>query len=417
MADYPELYKLELTGGQFEARYITTPPEDLPAECILPGVLHSIPALPPIEVTLPPMECKFDIEEPLIPIPFACNPGFDANISISVCPDAQEDLSVGGGFTFQRKTGTECDYELKGSLDFCMTCIPEVIAEVAIGTCEVNGQNSLSVIQDIPIDVVYNEETCEYKLVGDLKFCVPCIPTFDANFNITTEGDTPAVEFGNGGTGGVVFTYDDQACEWTLESDIFIKCIPRYNANFRVTINDSNGGLVSGGRAGSVEADPDNCNQSINDELTLDIGCVVQNVIGSSMLIGNSHGEPAFITVEAIPTGAGNGCPGTILLGGTGSMSACSSVEVEWAEQDVDVEIPITWGDDGDEIGKIELTLALGVGAATGEHPDCGAKLSLNWTQTKANIKLPTKSISLCSSGSTTNYNVLVDPESEESSG
>src|ERR1043165_1747756 len=117
---YPEQYRLEITGDPFTARYLQTDPGDRPAECILPEELHSIPSLPPITVELPPMECNFDIEEPVIPLPYVCIPTIDGGIGIDVCDVAKPFLGVDGNIGIGRKPGTECDFELTGQLNFCM---------------------------------------------------------------------------------------------------------------------------------------------------------------------------------------------------------------------------------------------------------------------------------------------------------
>lgn len=90
MSENTDLHKIELTGQPYEAQFTKTDPADLPAECILPDELNSIPPLPPQEVELP-KECTFVVEPP-IPEPYICEPSFSGGFGIEVCAEAKKTM-------------------------------------------------------------------------------------------------------------------------------------------------------------------------------------------------------------------------------------------------------------------------------------------------------------------------------------
>lgn len=117
MSDNIDLYRLELTNDPFQAKFITTPEVDLPPECVLPEPLPDIPPLPELDLSLPPLDCNFQIDVPLIPAPYFCTPAVSGSISIT-SPSAGPDeagITVTGSAGIAQVSGSECDYELTGS--------------------------------------------------------------------------------------------------------------------------------------------------------------------------------------------------------------------------------------------------------------------------------------------------------------
>lgn len=148
MSENIDLYKLELTEDPYSAKFIVTPPEDLPDGCVLPGVVGYTP-LPPLALVLPDLTCRFDIDTPIIPPPYYCTPAIEGEIGIISCEASDNNVPVtitNGTATITRKEGTDCDYELTGEIELCVPiCIKQfdVRQEITANGC--NGPSEITV--------------------------------------------------------------------------------------------------------------------------------------------------------------------------------------------------------------------------------------------------------------------------------
>lgn len=114
MSDYLSLYKLELGETPYSVQRIIDTEQQASPECQLPDLTPldlNLPALP----ALPELNCEFNVEVPLIPLPYVCPPNVSGGIAIKNC-DGTETF---GTASINRTAGT-CDFVLSGDIAVCV---------------------------------------------------------------------------------------------------------------------------------------------------------------------------------------------------------------------------------------------------------------------------------------------------------
>jgi len=389
MPSYLELYNLELTGDPYAARFIALPEEELPPECVLP---IEVPYTPPVfDLTLPDLECKFDVETPIIPLPYFCTPSISGSIGISVlvenedgeCVEEHPQVEVTGSAGIGRVPGTECDYALEGGFSLCLPCIPKIFGEITVdANCSVNGPNPTQVTTTTPIGITYNAETCEYKLEGAVSICTECIPEYTFTSSTTTVGEGSYV---SGISMSLVETGDD--CAKNIDAEMIISY-------------------------GEIE------------DLFAGI-CWVENVTVGSIVTDNTiegEDEP-FVDLNFVCTRWDEDDPECCRehsLGGLVTISACSKLKMQAHKEGErpSLDMPIKLGDA--TVGNIKMKLDVAILECrpdTDPPPDpleetpCCKQLQIVFTEYEATLDLGNASISLCTAdGGTQEICVLVDP-------
>lgn len=114
MSDYLSLYKLELTETPYSVQRIVDAEHQASPECQLPDMPPLDLALPELPV-LPDLKCEFNVEVPLIPLPYVCPPTVSGGITLKSC---------GGSTTFGvasiTRTPNTCDFVLAGDIEVCV---------------------------------------------------------------------------------------------------------------------------------------------------------------------------------------------------------------------------------------------------------------------------------------------------------
>lgn len=119
--EYLDLHNLEETEIPFAVARVID--EDLQAspECQLPADVPLTISLPSLDIDLPDLACNFQVDIPLVPLPHFCTPILSGSIGLNTCdPDV---LSISNN-TVQFSRLNDCDWQLQGSIDLCVT-LPE----------------------------------------------------------------------------------------------------------------------------------------------------------------------------------------------------------------------------------------------------------------------------------------------------
>lgn len=114
MPDYLELYKLELGEEPYSVQRIIDTEQQSSPECQLPELTALTLTLPELP-TLPDLTCEFDIEVPLVPLPYVCPPTVSGGITLRGCDGS----TVIGTAGITRAPNT-CDYVLDGDINVCL---------------------------------------------------------------------------------------------------------------------------------------------------------------------------------------------------------------------------------------------------------------------------------------------------------
>lgn len=184
---YLDFYKLEPTANPYSVERIIDSAHQSSPECQLPDFTPLDLDLPSLEIEMPPLECKFDVDTPLIPLPYfeGCVPSFSGNVSITSC---NADLTVTTltpiGIT---QTG-DCDYELDGDIQLCVTvpCPTGITATGGASAGMSGGGAGISVESDI---VISNSGPCGVEMTGGITITnnIKCVDgtEVDAGADVT----------------------------------------------------------------------------------------------------------------------------------------------------------------------------------------------------------------------------------------
>ena len=216
---YLDLYKLELNIGEpYSAKFIRTDEEALPPECLLPTTPDLSP-LAGLNLTLPPLECKFDILTPVIPPPYFCTPAVTGTITFI-------DTGTGNstGVSFVRDVDTECDYQLNGEI--LLPCTPVITGTITVtdsGTAETS-------------EIIFEQiDECNYALNGAIT--IPCTPIV----SLTMSSDTETVNFKAGDDTEEIES--DISMEFTVNVDSSNICKPTITIDSSFSMSDVNLGI------------------------------------------------------------------------------------------------------------------------------------------------------------------------------
>ena len=250
---YLSLYNLELNEAPFSAKFIKLAPESLPPECLLPET-PSLSELPALDTSLPPLACKFDILEPIIPPAYFCTPSFSGSIVVHG-DDGDTTIAI------ERTPDTECDYQFNGEIT--IPCVPEIGISVSSASASVT-INELTSSQTLSFSSTVSGTSCSPTIeitptLSDLSFTIPTCTTLNIDeLEEPIEGDVAGTNITEGGKiylslGATAEAQqnDDGTCEVTLSF------APAINAEFdveacsTVTI-DTSGGSNDGEISGSL---------------------------------------------------------------------------------------------------------------------------------------------------------------------
>ena len=218
MPDYLELYKLQTTEAPYTVERIIDTEQSTSPECQLPDDLGLDLDLPEIP-TLPDLECEFDIEVPLIPLPYACAPTVGGSISFSGCTGTD----VGGSVSFTRDANS-CDYVLGGSITICAE-EPECMEGItASGSVTVTGGSEwVTPSGTITLDT---SGPCGVTLSGtiDVTDSVICGGAYDITTDVAMiTGTVPIELFFDGEDAGLSLTPEYQLTKTGGDCDAEIK--------------------------------------------------------------------------------------------------------------------------------------------------------------------------------------------------
>lgn len=358
--NYADLYNLtDVNAETFSAKFASTSPGSLPPECLLPNQIGFTP-LNPLDITIPDLTCKFNVDTPLVPPPYFCTPALTGGFGIHACYETQ--ITVAGAVGIQRVPDSDCDYELIGDIEICSPCIPKIIGGVDINAnCEVNGPNPTTVNVIKPLEIVFDEETCTYTLDGEVNVCTECIP--DPTFENTVVVDDPEGEY---------------VTSVSLSTDILgTECEPLIKNTLSVgtgkfstacSLKDVMGGNTFGYNTLSDHASP---------TLSVSTDCIAYN-----------PEKPDCCETESI----------NIELG----VTACSHIEIEPEEGlsiPIDIKLTGTGLSTAPTIGTGNLLLSSII--TDGDDP-CKKKLKL--TGIFENFELASKTLTVCVDGETKTY-------------
>ncbi len=186
--DFLDLYNLSIEGPFSAARIpgIGNPAQggcDLPADN--PVVIDL-----PFDDTLPPLECDFNIDIPIVPPPYICPPTVSGEVTITSSNESVGVIET-TAIAIIRTEDTECDFSLVGNIDLT-TCVLTAGGGVSI-TSE---DESITVDVITPISIVLVEDTeCDYVLSGSINLSGGgCFPQYLAvlepiHYNMCHEAD------------------------------------------------------------------------------------------------------------------------------------------------------------------------------------------------------------------------------------
>lgn len=126
---YLTLHNIELSETEFAVNRIIDNSLQNSPSCVLPDDNPVSLSLPPLDTTLPPLECEYRLNTPLVPLPYFdfCTPQFENNITFTGCAGTL----VTGDVTL---TGGPCNFSLNGDIDICteVACPDGFLFEVNI---------------------------------------------------------------------------------------------------------------------------------------------------------------------------------------------------------------------------------------------------------------------------------------------
>lgn len=209
---YLTLHKLQETETPFTVSRVVDEELQSSPECTLPADSPLVFDLPSLDVTLPDLDCTFNIDLPLTPLPYYCNPTVSGEITVTGSPGLAVTNSV------EIVKSNDCDYLLQGDIvltldDRSVVCVDGYTADetsVGIQTGDhLTASGSLSLTQ----------EACVFKLESDLKIeleDVTCIDGYTvADGTVTASADAPLSV-----TGGITLSINTVECALSLESDL-----------------------------------------------------------------------------------------------------------------------------------------------------------------------------------------------------
>lgn len=116
---YLDLHKLQLGSEPYSVERVIDEEHQSSPECQLPAFTPLDLNLPSLDIEMPPLDCKFDIDTPLIPLPYfeGCVPAFGGSISLTSCDSS---LAVEVIRPIAINQVDDCAYELDGELELCV---------------------------------------------------------------------------------------------------------------------------------------------------------------------------------------------------------------------------------------------------------------------------------------------------------
>lgn len=163
---YLDLHKLELNEDPYSVSRVIDESHQASPECQLPPYNTLDLDLPDLDIVMPPLECTFDVDTPLIPLPYfeGCIPEFSGSINITSC---NADLTVNTITPIGIQQIGDCDYELDGDIQLCVTvpCPTGVTATGEASAGMAGGGTGISVESDIAIS---NSGPCGVELTGGI---------------------------------------------------------------------------------------------------------------------------------------------------------------------------------------------------------------------------------------------------------
>ncbi len=181
---YLDLHNLESTLTEFAvARVIDTVLQNSP-ECQLPDDLDVTLDLPSLIVTLPELDCNYDIDLPLVPLPHFCIPTLNSSVEFTGC--ARTIVTGALGFT----PAGGCGYNLGGAINIC-TDLPCPDGFTAGGDLTITTTGDARYVQLYGSASLDMSGECGFVLSGDLTL-QDMVPNLDyicdtANFRVELE--------------------------------------------------------------------------------------------------------------------------------------------------------------------------------------------------------------------------------------
>lgn len=181
---YLDLHNLETSITEFAVSRIIDDDLQASPECQLPEDLEVTLNLPSLVVTLPELECNYDIDLPLVPLPHFCTPTLDSSVEFTGC--ARTDVTGVLGFS----TDGACGYTLGGSINIC-TDLPCPDGFTAGGELTITTTGDARYVQLYGSATLDMSGECGFLLSGDLTL-QDMVPNLDyicdtANFRVELE--------------------------------------------------------------------------------------------------------------------------------------------------------------------------------------------------------------------------------------
>lgn len=210
--EYLDLHNLTETEQPYTVARVIDDELQASPECQLPSYTPLVLSLPDLDVTMPDMDCKFDVNVPLVPLPYTCSPTLSGGITVTSTGTAP--ILINNTIGFNKIN--QCDYQLDGELDLQLNvaCAKGYTSDRQAISLQVGPKlvqsGSLTLTQD----------GCEFGLASDLKielsaFCVDG-PIVEPDFANITADDPLSV------TGRITISAVKEECSIGIDSDVNI---------------------------------------------------------------------------------------------------------------------------------------------------------------------------------------------------
>jgi hypothetical protein len=280
MSDYLDLHKLQETGTDYTVERVIDDTLQSSPECQLPSNIPLVISLPVLDITLPDLDCNFNVDIPLTPLPFYCSPSVTGGINVTTCDGGAITIDE-NSLAFNRIN--ECDFEIGGELKLCVGDIcPTVENDVSITIIGeyLTGSGTLSIEQ--------LTDPCKIKLTGNIDIestltTIACIDGMDSDHAAATISVGEHLE----SSGSITLT--KSGCIFGLVSDLDISltggyCLDGPTAGGGGTITVDGDPLSVTGTL-EISTDPESCTIDLVSDVNISFDC---SKIGTTIASGLS---------------------------------------------------------------------------------------------------------------------------------
>ncbi len=299
---YLDLYKLQLGEQPFTVDRVVDSELQNSPQCQLPGDHGLLLNLPPIDIELPPLECRFDNLVPLIPLPETCHPKFLGGINFSTCDPQTLDVT---GTVDIIQDG--CNFLLGGDIELCSHyCTSYSVSNSVAFTVDGPGLTMASNGLDFSI----NPLTCNIELSGGFQLTsdIKCALGITASGQITPSSDSEYLSV----AGGITLNKDGDCgvkLDGSLTFDLDVACPEGYQFNWTMSQSGQTNNYTIAGSASmdleltySVTADTggDNCVKGWTLSITPSVTFNGIGVTGITLCDGEGGGSSTInvLTVD-----------------------------------------------------------------------------------------------------------------------